>query len=325
MPYPYGDFPTRQVWEEDSTVFFSTLPFRSADPTLGLIDEFVSRYHDPALRDARLETLYYLLLAIRYWESKLNRAPANLGTPQDNITGRGLPDDQKVRGAERRREAIRALKVITGKCLGAETRTSSVDEAMQKLEENYQRKSHGGTTSSPGPDQDQIASIERIKELAIFLDEAHMQRRYKLRFRAGVAWRWSEAAAANVIYDSTSNAESEANDEKVHFVMSAKGRLYAGFRKDVLWFKHSSFLGGANVLCAGRMKIKMGRITEIENDSGHYHPGILQMRNILQRLRLYGCNTEAIEFQRIDCNPKRKYTAAEIAGSNGEWPAGVPR
>ena len=108
--------------------------------------------------------------------------------------------------------------------------------------------------------------------MSIFLTDAGAQRQYKLRFRAGIAWRWNPPTTDYQIFDSTDNRESEINDQMVHFVMDEQGRIYSGFDKDAIWFKHSSLVGGADGLAAGRMKVENGVVTAIENDSGHYAP-----------------------------------------------------
>jgi hypothetical protein len=59
-----------------------------------------------------------------------------------------------------------------------------------------------------------------------------------------------------------------------HYAMSMDGQLY--IRKvdvgEMGKFAHSSFLSGADVLCAGTIAVDNGRIIEITNESGHYQP-----------------------------------------------------
>jgi hypothetical protein len=49
-------------------------------------------------------------------------------------------------------------------------------------------------------------------------------------------------------------------------------RVYDQTDENRGWFAHSSFLAGGNALCAGTLKIRMGRLIEISNLSGHYVP-----------------------------------------------------
>jgi hypothetical protein len=59
-----------------------------------------------------------------------------------------------------------------------------------------------------------------------------------------------------------------------HYAMSTEGELF--IRKvdvgEMGKFAHSSFLAGADVLCAGTISVDQGRIIEITNESGHYQP-----------------------------------------------------
>ncbi len=61
--------------------------------------------------------------------------------------------------------------------------------------------------------------------------------------------------------------------------------LYAGIKVKGK-FHHTSFLGGAPVLCAGEFKVENGKIVRISLKSGHYRPVELhgeQLRRYLQR------------------------------------------
>ncbi len=109
-----------------------------------------------------------------------------------------------------------------------------------------------------------------------------------------------------------------------HFVMNTRGHIFAGFDKSVKWFKHSSLLGGANVYSAGRISVKRGIVTLVKNDSGHYAPGVQQMRNLLRRLQIYGQNAGVIEVRRVHPNPRKTFTGAQILGTSGNvWPDGI--
>lgn len=324
MPFPYHAFPTNDVWQTDSTVS-GIMPstWRVTDPTLGVIDELVRHYNDVNFHAVGIETLFFLIKAIDFWKSKLNKTPTNRGEPLDHITGHGLPTTQKVTGHEQRSSAMSALRMIAGDLLMAHTHTDSAASAMANLEPLFIKASHGGTQAHPGPDQVQIQHVRDIGEVAVFLQDAHLQRRYKLRFRNGLAWRWNPGSGSNTLYDTTNNAESESNDRKTHFVMNTRGHIYAGFDKQALWFKHSSLIGGANAYSAGRMIVEAGRVTHIENDSGHYQPGVQQMRNMLRRLRLYGRAIDTIVVRRLQPLPTANFTGAQIVASQANWPDGV--
>jgi hypothetical protein len=162
--------------------------------------------------------------------------------------------------------------------------------------------------------------LSRHADVSIYLTNDGLRRKYKLRFREGIAWRWSAGANGYARFDSTDNSESETPDQKVHVVMDQRGRIYCGFDKDAIWFKHSSLVGGLDALAAGRMKVVAGVITEIENDSGHYHPNHVHMRNLLQRLQLYGADIARAAIVRN--SDKKRFTAPAVLNSAGKWPDG---
>jgi hypothetical protein len=106
-----------------------------------------------------------------------------------------------------------------------------------------------------------------------------------------------------------------------HFVMSQKGGIYAGYDNDKIWFKHSSFLGGADALAAGRMKVVQGVVTLLQNDSGHYSPNYKHMVNVLQRLRLYGSTLTNTNVKRH--SDKHVFTAQAMLARPSSWPDGA--
>lgn len=325
MTYPYAAFPSYDEWATDSGVSgFGYATWRMSDPTLGLIDSLVKHYNDPNYATVQIETLFYLVNACSYWLKKLNKTPGNTGEPLDNITGANLPATKKVDGHVDRRTAISALKLVAGELLAAHTHTGSLAESLDALELVYGKASNGGNGADGGNDDVSIQAMIRAGESWVFLRQAHLQRRYKLRFRGGVAWRWKQGVGTNVMFDTTDNVESETADGKTHFVMNTRGHIFAGFNVQATWFKHSSLIGGANAYCAGRMRMEAGKAVLVENDSGHYHPGVQQMRNLVQRLRLYGQSIDGLTIRRYNTTPKVDFTAAQILASKGNlWPDNV--
>lgn len=58
-------------------------------------------------------------------------------------------------------------------------------------------------------------------------------------------------------------------------------------------FHHSSFLGGANVKCAGMIRVQAGMVTEISNNSGHYKPPVDCFRTFAGWLHQRGVLTDS--------------------------------
>lgn len=307
MPFPYQSIPTDAVWKSDSSAFFA---IRANDRVLLTIDRLVAAYHQPALAGVQQETLFYLRSALLFWLKKVNAVPKN--TAPTGLNATNLPTTVRFSGSTSREAAVHALLVIVNGKLreltGVESDRALTDALMT---------AYGADNRGVASDQ---AWLARYANVSVFLTDEGIQRKYKLRFRAGIAWRWNPSTNSYGIFDSTDNAESESNDRMVHFVMDRRGRIYAGFDKDAIWFKHSSLVGGENALAAGRMQVTNGVITLIENDSGHYAPVHQHMRNLLHRLTLYGCDLDATEVRRI--SDKARFPALQVQTVPGSWPDG---
>jgi hypothetical protein len=72
------------------------------------------------------------------------------------------------------------------------------------------------------------------------------------------------------------------------WVMDPTGRLYVSSTPQPGIFNHSSFLGGGSVICAGEIIIIEGKITFINNGSGHYKPPDEALINAIDKLREQG-------------------------------------
>lgn len=107
----------------------------------------------------------------------------------------------------------------------------------------------------------------------------------------------------NSSYQVTDIDKKEINERE--FVFSLDGRLYIHDRARMKHFfkaeeyrvKHSSFLGGGAVLCAGMMKVVNGVITEISNESGHYSPTYRETAIFLLHLRDRGVDLSKITLK----------------------------
>nr|WP_265014774.1 hypothetical protein [Wolbachia endosymbiont (group B) of Camptogramma bilineatum] len=49
-------------------------------------------------------------------------------------------------------------------------------------------------------------------------------------------------------------------------------------------YRHSTLAGGSPVLCSGLMKVVNGKITYIDNNSGHYKPESANLYNAVKKL-----------------------------------------
>ncbi|HEX3717672.1 MAG TPA: hypothetical protein VH595_06865 [Verrucomicrobiae bacterium] len=69
-------------------------------------------------------------------------------------------------------------------------------------------------------------------------------------------------------------------------------------------FFHSSYLAGNTVLCAGTMLIEYGLVKGIANDSGHYQPTHDHLLNVVQTLKMHGCDMNIITVWSVPCSWK---------------------
>jgi hypothetical protein len=72
------------------------------------------------------------------------------------------------------------------------------------------------------------------------------------------------------------------------WVMDPQGNLYVKVIHPVGLFHHSSFLAGGDVLSAGEIVIDKGKVTHINNMSGHYFPTDESLNNAIGVLRSMG-------------------------------------
>jgi hypothetical protein len=311
MPFPYADIPNLKTWQSDSSAYFAA---RSSDRVLQTIDELVAACNDATLVAAHPEFLFYLRGALRFWSNKVNKVPANKPPDNANPTN-ALPTKAVFSGSEQRTRAIAELLSVVSRKLAEHHGLGSTTALEDTLFNTYGRPNH-----EQGNDDVFIQRYRDQEGVYVYLEEDGLRRKYKLRFRDGLAWRWYERNQNYARFDTTDNTESETNDRMTHFVMDRRGRIYAGFDKDVVWFKHSSLIGGQGTLAAGRMRADNGRISFVENDSGHYQPAHQQMRNLLERLQLYGANTTNTQIRRL--SDKTVFQASAVKASSGAWPDG---
>lgn len=79
------------------------------------------------------------------------------------------------------------------------------------------------------------------------------------------------------------------------YVMSATGSFHVASQlKD--YRHHSSILAGANVACAGEIRVENGFLKLINNKSGHYKPNQLHLYQVLHQLKKNSVSGFRLEF-----------------------------
>jgi len=84
---------------------------------------------------------------------------------------------------------------------------------------------------------------------------------------------------------------------EVIYVIDRDRNFYVG-KKNIGNFHHSSFLAGAQALGAGSMMLAEGfKIIEVNNHSGHYKPGLEQLKLTAVIMKLKGADLNKIPFK----------------------------
>lgn len=89
-------------------------------------------------------------------------------------------------------------------------------------------------------------------------------------------------------------------EKKLIYVMNEGGELFVANEKKKVGgkkIKHSSFLGGDAVACAGKLEIKDKKIKKIDNSSGHYQPTKQHLENTQIALAVQGVKVNKVEFK----------------------------
>jgi len=88
-------------------------------------------------------------------------------------------------------------------------------------------------------------------------------------------------------YD-TAGEISKGEKDCVAYVITLDGKLvthqHINVNEGELACRHSTLAGGKPVLCSGLMKVKEGKITYIDNNSGHYKPTSANLYNAVKKL-----------------------------------------
>lgn len=244
------------------------------DPLMTEIDECLRFY--ATARDGwnRLALLGQLYFATNYY---LKRAPGVAPKPQRETAVNQL-----------------FLTVVDMLC---KSFNCSVNFLPQMLEETWGRilTKHGHHVDT------QSAKPGAPSKVAIYLDRADALK-YKLRFNGGKAFMrdrakfttWIPANSADIGWTYAPQIKSEMmSPGYAGFALSMDRELFmahhrGGFSKGN--FFHSSYLGGNAVLCSGTIHIEYGLVKGIANDSGHYQPSHDHLLNVVQTLKMHGCD-----------------------------------
>jgi hypothetical protein len=157
-------------------------------------------------------------------------------------------------------------------------------------------------------------NLDLQRSLAKYYTRAELEK-FRLDFHAGIAYQqdFLRNRTRMILADSRNinPGDSPIRAGFSGYVCGLNGDFYSGPHMvpqgtgDGLY--HSSYLGGGEVLCAGEIKLENGRVTEINNDSGHYKPPVRNVVMAVEMLALHGVNLAALMV-----------SGHGIARSNGE-------
>lgn len=84
---------------------------------------------------------------------------------------------------------------------------------------------------------------------------------------------------------------------EVIYVVNAQQEFFVGIKK-LSEFHHSSFLAGGPALAAGTILLgKEFKIIEVNNHSGHYKPGLAELKAAAETIRMLGGDLNHIGFR----------------------------
>lgn len=136
--------------------------------------------------------------------------------------------------------------------------------------------------------RDPGARIGRGRNTVIYKDEAE-RRSHLVRFQ-------NNLLDINLRNRFTIGITGSTSGEII-YVVDQHRNFYVG-RKNIDHFHHSTFLSGAPVLAAGTMVIEPGLvILEVNNHSGHYKPGLEQLKLAAFVMKLKGADLNKISFK----------------------------
>jgi hypothetical protein len=96
-------------------------------------------------------------------------------------------------------------------------------------------------------------------------------------------------------HDASTYWTEQSGVARAIFVMNARGELFASNYHASALFHHSSLAGGEPVAAAGEIRVIAGRVVDVTNNSGHYHPSRADTLQALAVLMAQGMNLRGVK------------------------------
>lgn len=313
----YNAVPTKDQWKRDlglATVFGN---YKSPFPAMERLGKLIAAYHEvpgrgPVRRIAQIHLVYLMYTACLFIVKNNQK-----GTTYAKEKMGGKLNTQQF-------DAVFALETFLESdlidFLGCD-RTELRSELV---------KTFGREVTHEGQVEDRPFVLQN--EMDWYRSDAARQA-YKLSFRAGLACSWDYQGGGKgqlQVYDTAGFGDAIEYGGSL-FVMDRRGRIYVNGQSQTGTLKHSSFMAGQAVQCAGGIRFDRGKLTWVSSKSGHYRPTIMQMVNMLERLRDYQVNLSKVIVYRENkrqnwpnspCPDFEPCAALDLLNRRA-WPTGV--
>ena len=275
--------PSFKLWKEKSSGGL----FASRDHQIKEIDQFVDAFH--TFRYTSKYTLYCIFKFCGTWVAEHAKS--------GNI--------KASKGDKNRYMAVCDLQSLAGYALyRLLDKAKSVGGVGDVLIDYYGRDLE--------PDKKQSDQRNLQHDMIKYIDDAEERALFRVTIKNGLIYKHNFGVNKITLYD-TAGFTSAAGKGWGVFVMDHDD-LYSGahdamgsamdpesagsgnpWAMENMQFYHSSFLAGASVFSAGEMRVENGRLTGVTQKSGHYHPGVVQLKNLFTFLRFKGVNIDKVE------------------------------
>ncbi len=252
--HAYPQMPSLEAWKKDSFVGTIFSPRRADDRALVWIDQLVHALYRTQSGGESIYLMAELFFSTMWWLNNFR-------------------DNPKMDA--RRRPAILRLNLCAANQAAAFFGLG-VGEVASRLKMFY-----GTGLNDHGIRAD-------ITTGANYLESRLREEYYRVFLRRGLAYQ--PVRREGTLTEEPLDSQGHLQDQREGFgyAMSVSGGLFAGdfggFVKRLRLDYHSSFLAGEHVLCAGSIAARKGRITMINNCSGHYAPVDSALAQVLRRL-----------------------------------------
>jgi hypothetical protein len=270
----FAKMPTLQQWTQASSVTFA---IRSSDLILTRIDKLMGWYCRSADNTEKLVIMCDLYFTTDYWLKMYKR---------------------NKHMDEKRQPAVYALFFRTAfeltKMFGC-----TINSLPRELELLWGRE-----LTKDG------VFVDVIKNMAEYITRAQAAP-FRIWFKNGRAYEMHDgklqrADSKNSYVPEAAVRNSPPAPDYGFFVLTmsrdlymTKHRVYDPRDINPQGFYHSSYVAGSPVMCSGTMRIKNGVIERVRLNSGHYQPGINNVRALIMAFRMWAL-PETMLFEGYD-------------------------